>query len=724
MKKLLSVILTLTLILSALPLGLFSITASAATSGITGDCTWTLDGTELTISGNGKMEDYEIYEMDVVATPWGDNITKVTIENGVTSIGDYAFYNCDGLTSVTIPDSVTSIGGCTFYSYYPNLKYNIYGNGKYLGNERNKYVVLMGVDSTTITDFTFAKGTKFINFGAFENCAGLTSIAIPDSVTSIGVGAFDGCTNLKYNIYGNGKYLGNERNKYVVLMGVDSTTITDFTFAEGTRFIYNAAFRYCTGLTTITIPDSVTSIGSSAFAYCTDLTSITIPDSVTSIGGSAFAHCTGLTSITIPDSVTSIRSYAFLDCPGLTSVTIPDGVASIGDGAFYGCASLTTITIPNSVTSIRSYAFEDCSGLTTITIPDSVTDIGFHAFFGCDALADVYYSGAKPYGDKISIDWGNGDLASATWHYVCYGTTPHNVGTDLNCTVCGKCCLSYTVSDGKVTITGTKSPVSGSIIIPSTLGGDPVVSIGSSAFYDCDGLTSVTIPDSVTSIGYGAFRNCTGLEKIICTKNSAADAYAKENDIPVEYLDYISKFNAIVDVSTPIGQVIPLGVEATFEVTPSTADAHRLFMGFSWLVSSDGIVFEFCQEGDVFEAGKYYALINNRGVLQGTDGDTLRYFNGTPLEYMEITIDIDGIFTSPEAVFFSGMLVSYTPGDLTGDDRINSLDGLMLMRYLNGWSNLSIASPEAMDVNADGKVNSLDGLLLMRHLNGWNVQLG
>ena len=193
----------------------------------------------------------------------------------------------------------------------------------------------------------------------------------------------------------------------------------------------------------------------------------------------------------------------------------------------------------------------------------------------------------------------------------------------------------------------------------------------------------------------------------------------------VEVIEYVSKFNAIVDVSTPVGQAVPWGVEATFEVTPSTADADRLFMGFAWMVSSDGVVFEFCRQGDVFEAGKYYALVNNIGSLEGIDDDTVWMLNGKPLELLEIGYDFgDGITFSEDAVFISEKLKAYTPGDLTGDDKINSLDGLMLMRYLNGWNNLNIASPEAMDVNADGKVNSLDGLLLMRYLNGWNVQLG
>ena len=171
----------------------------------------------------------------------------------------------------------------------------------------------------------------------FEFCSDLTSITIPNSVTSIGRYAFEGCS----------------------------------------------------GLTSVTIGNSVTSIGDNAFGYCSGLTSVTIGNSVTSIGNSAFEGCSGLTSVTIPNSVTSIGEWAFFDCIGLTSVTIGDSVTSIGDFAFSECIGLTSVTIPNSVTSIGISAFEDCSGLTSITIPNSVTSIGDYAFYNCSSLTNV-----------------------------------------------------------------------------------------------------------------------------------------------------------------------------------------------------------------------------------------------------------------------------------------------------------------------------------------------
>ena len=247
------------------------------------------------------------------------NLTSVTIPDGVTSIGQWAFYGCSGLTSVTIPDSVTSIGE-----------------------------------------------------GAFEDCSILTSIDVSES-------------NPSYQSVG-GLLLSKDGKVLCAVLG----SLTGVTIPDSVTSIGEFAFEGCTGLTSVNIPDSVTSIGGYAFYGCSGLTSVTIPDSVTSIGSGAFSGCSGLTSVTIPDSVTSIGYQAFSGCSGLTSVTIPDSVTSIGYEAFEVCIALTSVTIPDSVTSIGEEAFSGCSGLTSVTIPDSVTSIEWSAFEGCsESLFDT-----------------------------------------------------------------------------------------------------------------------------------------------------------------------------------------------------------------------------------------------------------------------------------------------------------------------------------------------
>ena len=167
--------------------------------------------------------------------------------------------------------------------------------------------------------------------------------------------------------------------------------ITTVVIEDGVTSIGSGAFSGCSGLTSVTIPGSVTSIESEAFRECSALTSITIPNSVTSIGDAAFYGCSDLTSITIPNSVTSIGSSAFYGCSDLTSVTIGNSVTTIGDCAFQYCNALTNVTIPNSVTTIGGAAFMSCA-LTSITIPNSVTEIGWWAFRACNYLTDIYFA--------------------------------------------------------------------------------------------------------------------------------------------------------------------------------------------------------------------------------------------------------------------------------------------------------------------------------------------
>ncbi len=243
----------------------------------------------------------------------------------VTSIGEGVF-NHSSLTSVTIPNSVTSIGGLAFYY-----------------------------------------------------CSGLTSVTIPNSVTSIGVWAFNGCSGLtSVNIS------DLEAWCKISFEGFDSNPL----------YFVHHLFLNGTEIKDLVIPNSVTSIGDWAFNGCSGLTSVTIPNSVTSIGNGAFYYCSGLTSVTIPNSVTSIGDYAFYYCSGLTSVNISDLEAwckisfggsssnplSYANHLFLNGTEIKDLVIPNSVTSIGDYAFYYCSGLTSVTIPNSVTSIGTYAF--------------------------------------------------------------------------------------------------------------------------------------------------------------------------------------------------------------------------------------------------------------------------------------------------------------------------------------------------------
>ena len=401
----------------------------------------------------------------------GVRVTELTIPNSVKNIGSYAFSGCSGLTSVAIPDSVTSIGGSAFSGCSgldeitlpfigarrgnsgssDSLFGYIFGTSYYTGGARayqyyssdfySSYYIPSQLRKVVVTDETV------LGYGAFYGCTNLTSVTIPNSVTSIRSCAFFRCSASLF-----------DTNTITGVMLVDGWAV-GYTYPlfsgqlnlTGIRGIGDDAFSGCSGLTSVTIPDSVTSIGPSAFSGCSGLTSVAIPDSVTSIGSSAFYGCTNLTSVAIPDSVTSIGSSAFYGCTNLTSVAIPDSVTRIGDYAFSGCSGLTSVvipsrwslswvfassygkiesvTIPSGSTIVVARAYEGCRSLKSVTIPNTVTSIGNNAFYNCSSLQ--------------------------------------------------------------------------SLSIPDT-----VTSIGGEAFYNCSSLQSLSVPGSVTSYGANCFEGC------------------------------------------------------------------------------------------------------------------------------------------------------------------------------------------------------------------------
>ena len=478
-----------------------------------------------------------------------DGLTSITIPNSVASIGWGAFANCSGLTSIILPNSVTSIelgafADCnnltsiTFLS--PNTE--LIGDAYHDDVDRTipSTATIYGYEGSTAQAYAEKYGRTFVNMGTYGlvytlNDAGTeysvtdytgtaTEVVIPRTykglpVAGIGSSAFRGCSGL-----------------------------TSITIPDSVTSIGNYAFYNCSGLTSITIPSSVTIVGEQAFVYCESLTSITFGENsqLTSIGNTAFYNCNSLTSITVPDGVTSIGLNVFNSCSNLTVVTIPSSVTSIEPSAFWNSPNLTNLNVEEgnttyhsagnciietasktlvvgckasviptdgSVTSIGYNAFRFCRGLTSITIPDSVTSIDWDAFASCDNLTSI----TVEEGNTTYHSAGNCLIKTASKTLV-VGCKTSVIPTDGSVTSIGEFAFSHcnltsiTIPDSVTRIeflafsncTGLTS-----ITVP-----DSVTYIGSQAFYRCDSLTSITIPDSVTSIDWQAFSYCDSLTSI------------------------------------------------------------------------------------------------------------------------------------------------------------------------------------------------------------------
>ena len=489
------------------------------------------DGAGYTVDGLGTCTDKEII------------IPSEYHAKPVTSIGASAFRGCTGLTSITIPDSVTSIDYEAFKGCSGLTSVTIGNSVTSIG--QNAFYGCSGLTSITIPDSVMSIGS-----GAFENCTAITSATIPDSVTSIGDYAFSYCTGLTSVIIPN-RVTGIPVSAFRGCSGLTSVTIPNDVTSIG-----DSAFYDCSGLTSVTIPNSVTSIDVEAFRGCSGLTSITIPNSVTSIGRSAFSGCSGLTSVTIGNSVTSIDYAAFYGCYKLievynkSSLTITAGSSDNGYVAYYaknvytneGGSKLTEdengyiiytdgdkkilvtylgtnteLILPSYITEINQYAFAYCTGLTSITIGNGVTSIGPDAFEGCTGLTTVNWSATACTTGSLSYPIFEGCSNLATVNigdnvttippyafYDCSGLTSIIVVEGNSKYHSAGNCLIETAT--KTLLLGCKTSV-----IPMD---GSVTSIGQNAFYNCTGLTSITIPNSVTSIEWDAFGGCTGLTSI------------------------------------------------------------------------------------------------------------------------------------------------------------------------------------------------------------------
>lgn len=465
-------------------------------------------------------------------------LKKIILPEGITDTGEISFYNCTALTDVTLPDGLTIINRNAFRSC--NALKSIKLPETVTDIKNLAFHCCTALENINIPE----KVTK-IGEQAFYDCQKLKITKLPDNLESIEKQAFYGCIALEsINIPDKTKDIGEQA--FLVCSGLTSLTIGDGMINIGKKaFLYTSlqsvtiqsaqaigesAFFGCSSLSDVII-GHVKNIGESAFSGCTNLSSLNI-EGTESIGDQAFKNCTSLASITLPQTITGIGTFAFAGS-GLTSITIPRSVKQISDEAFNGCTALKTATLEEGVETIGKNAFTNCKELTDITIPSTVTSIGNYAFHCCPKLATVTFAGETPQLNSLgqnafqscealtSIDIPDNVTTLATRTFgIC--TTLENVTLpnqleSIGDFVFNECSAlkKLDIPQSVTSIGGNAFNRCGELTTVNFLGQVPQLnSIGRHAFYECQKLADLTLPDRLTSIGESAFYRCNALTSI------------------------------------------------------------------------------------------------------------------------------------------------------------------------------------------------------------------
>ncbi len=577
-------------------------TPKVIASGTCGEnLTWTLDenGT-LNISGTGVMTDFTAY----TTMPWysyREEIQNVIIDDGVTSIGCYAFYNFDSIVSITISDSVTSIGYGAF-EYCDSIT-NITIPDSVTSIDKSAFSVC-----NSLISITFEKNSQLTNISeyAFAYCENLSNVSFGKNsqLKSIGSGVFYNCFKLTSVDFGE-----NSQLKSIGASAFYDCNLTNITIPDSVTTIGGLAFNSCSSLTSIIIPDNVTTIGNMAFAFCHNLKNITvkagnksyrsdsygvlfsydmtqlkqypigntrnsynIPNEVTSIAASSFAACKNLERITIPNNVASIASGAFEYCENLTSIVIPNGVTSIPSSCFAECKNLKSVTIADSVTIIDGWAFENCTNLecvefgekseltsigaaafdncnslVKITIPSNVTDIHMYAFDNCSSLCEItilnpdceIFDAFSIYYSAVICGYNNSSAQEfAEQNNRAFVSLTGNATDIILSASCGNSAELTITRNGAMTVTGT-----GNMYNYYSSGLKP-------EWYNLRRfIKSITIADTITSIGSNTFYDFYQLFEIIIpdsvTSIGSSAFYACENLTSITIPDSVTSIDSL-----------------------------------------------------------------------------------------------------------------------------------------------------------------------------------
>ncbi len=727
MKKYLAIVLTVVLMLSALPM-----TAVANTSG------------------NYTYEVISETEKTCVITKYTGNTRNLVIPSSldgykVTEIGEYAFYDREesignkDLRSVEIPASVKKIG-------------------KYAFN------LCSGLNTVVLSE-----GLEVIEEGAFFNCTYLATINLPDSITYIGRNILHDTKVMPLldqyeredpmlpatepifdmsNWTNGALYIGKH------LMGVDLRKTGSFSVKEGTKTIAGEAFYWCDKLTSITIPNGVVSIGEYAFYNCDGIKTLYLPDSITVIGQSAFDLCDNLQTINIPSRVKEIADWTFTGCKALKSVTIPSTVKRIGTGAYCACTSLETVKINSGVEEIGKAAFQGCTSLANITIADSVKLIGQNAFGSTryyntsanwknntlnigkhliNVRSSVSGAFSVPAGTKAISEDAFFESKNITEISIPSSVTGIYDGAFRNCTSLKNITVagdngSYSAQSGVLynkdgskliccPVSNTASTMNiannvetiadyafyGSKNLVNVKLSNSVTEIGEYAFYDCNNLSTISIPANVKAIGDWAFAESEKLT-VYVQADTFAEAYVKENEIKYDYMGITLKDdkNGVI-VITESKDILPMNSQISVSVA-KVEDGSK----YSINAKSDGKV--------VSPNGSITVKI---AVPSGMNASVCKVYLASGEEYAYVNAVVEDGYLVFQTSKLGDFLVTEKAltailGDVNGDGKVTAIDARWVLQIAAGVKTVSDEEMALADANGDGKVTAIDARKILQ----------
>ena len=437
-----------------------------------------LSGAQITAEGSYTYNGSIKYQMkaDRIARYmfWSQKkLESIVLPQGVTHIETSAFADCSNLTSVTLNEALTDIGQSAFQS-----------------SGIASITIPAAVDSIRANAFMYCYNIaplfagnsqlKYIGQEAFYNCYYLSSINLPNSITSMGSSVFGACFSLET------ANIPTSMTSIPAYLFSGCSILNAIEIPAGITTIENYAFEKCSSIESIVIPEGVTSIPNSCFSNCQSLSSITLPSTLETIGFSAFYYCKSLTGITLPASLRTINGSAFKNCSKLQSIEIPDSVTSVGNNAFASCTALREISLPTGITELLSDIFNKCTSLETVELPDGITSIGNNAFYDCHSLS------------SITIPAGVESIGQSVFN---------------NCTSLVSIALPTAIKSIPYGL------FSGCTNLATIEMADDITSVAQYAFYSCESITELDFSKALKSIGNYAFSGCTSLREIHLSPN-------------------------------------------------------------------------------------------------------------------------------------------------------------------------------------------------------------